>query len=147
MGGLVFGIVDFAGDIGARETGAEQFFYYHYAKAKTIVAARAAGITCVDGVTLAIRDLEACRRDAEMAARMGFDGKWAIHPSQVPVINAAFTPSADEIARARRILDAYAQADAEQGVGALVIDDEMVDAATLRLEWKKLAIARKAGLA
>ena len=147
MGGLVFGIVDFAGDIGARETGAEQFFYYHYAKAKTIVAARAAGITCVDGVTLAIRDLEACRRDAEMAARMGFDGKWAIHPSQVPVINAAFTPSADEIARARRILDAYAQADTEQGVGALVIDDEMVDAATLRLEWKKLAIARKAGLA
>ena len=147
MGGLVFGIVDFAGDIGAQETGAEQFFYYHYAKAKTIVAARAAGITCVDGVTLAIRDLEACRRDAEMAARMGFDGKWAIHPSQVPVINAAFTPSADEIARARRILDAYAQADTEQGVGALVIDDEMVDAATLRLEWKKLAIARKAGLA
>ena len=147
MGGLVFGIVDFAGDIGARETGAEQFFYYHYAKAKTIVAARAAGITCVDGVTLAIRDLEACRRDAQMAARMGFDGKWAIHPSQVPVINAAFTPSADEIARARRILDAYAQADAEQGVGALVIDDEMVDAATLRLEWKKLAIARKARLA
>ncbi len=147
MGGLVFGIVDFAGDIGAQETGAEQFFYYHYAKAKTIVAARAAGITCVDGVTLAIRDLEACHRDAQMAARMGFDGKWAIHPSQVPVINEAFTPSADEIARARRILDAYAQADTEQGVGALVIDDEMVDAATLRLEWKKLAIARKAGLA
>ena len=147
MGGLVFGIVDFAGDIGAQETGAEQFFYYHYAKAKTVVAARAAGITCVDGVTLAIRDLEACRRDAEMAARMGFDGKWAIHPSQVPVINAAFTPSADEIARARRILDAYVRADVEQGVGALVIDDEMVDAATLRLEWKKLAIARKAGLA
>ena len=147
MGGLVFGIVDFAGDIGAQETGAEQFFYYNYAKAKTIVAARAAGITCVDGVTLAIRDLEACRRDAQMAARMGFDGKWAIHPSQVPVINEAFTPSADEITRARRILDAYAQADTEHGVGALVIDDEMVDAATLRLEWKKLAIARKAGLA
>lgn len=147
MGGLVFGIVDFAGDIGAQETGAEQFFYYHYAKAKTIVAARAAGITCVDGVTLAIRDLEACRRDARMAARMGFDGKWAIHPTQVAVINEAFTPAPEEIARAQRILDAYARADVEEGVGALVIDDEMVDAATLRLEWKKLAIARKAGLA
>lgn len=146
MGGLVFGIVDFAGDIGAQETGAEQFFYYNYAKAKTIVAARAAGITCVDGVTLAIRDLEACRRDAQMAARMGFDGKWAIHPTQVAIINEAFTPSAEEIARAQRIMDAYARADAEEGVGALVIDDEMVDAATLRLEWKKLAIARKAGL-
>jgi citrate lyase subunit beta/citryl-CoA lyase len=147
MGGLVFGIVDFAGDIGAQETGAEQFFYYNYAKAKTIVAARAAGITCVDGVTLAIRDLEACRRDARIAARMGFDGKWAIHPAQVAVINEAFTPSPEEIARAQQILDAYARADAEEGVGALVIDDEMVDAATLRLEWKKLAIARKAGLA
>ncbi|HEU5347467.1 MAG TPA: CoA ester lyase [Ktedonobacterales bacterium] len=147
MGGLVFGLVDFAGDIGAQETGAEQFFYYHYAKAKTIVAARAAGITCVDGVTLAIRDLEACRRDAQMAARMGFDGKWAIHPSQVPIINEAFTPAPEEIARAQRILEAYARADVEQGVGALVIDDEMVDAATLRMEWKKLAIARKAGLA
>jgi len=147
MSGLVFGIVDFAGDIGAQETGAEQFFYYNYAKAKTIVAARAAGITCVDGVTLAIRDLEACRRDAQMATRMGFDGKWAIHPAQVPIINQAFTPAPEEIARAQRIMDAYARADVEEGVGAMVIDDEMVDAATLRLEWKKLAIARKAGLA
>jgi citrate lyase subunit beta/citryl-CoA lyase len=82
-----------------------------------------------------------------MAARMGFDGKWAIHPSQVTIINEAFTPTTEEIARAQRILDAYARADVEQGIGAMVIDDEMVDAATLRLEWKKLAIARKAGLA
>ena len=146
MSGLIFGLVDFAGDIGAKELGTEQFFYYHYAKAKTITAARAAGITCMDGVTLAIRDLEACRRDAEMAARMGFDGKWAIYPPQVEVINAAFTPTAEEIARARRMIDAYAQADVEQGVGAIVLDDQMVDAALLRVEWKKLAVARKAGL-
>ncbi|MBF6591612.1 MAG: CoA ester lyase [Ktedonobacterales bacterium] len=147
MSGLVFGLVDFAGDIGASELGAEQFFFYHYAKAKTIIAARAAGITCVDGVTLAIRDVEACRRDANMAARMGFDGKWAIHPAQIEVINAAFTPTAEEIARAQRILDAYARADVELGVGAIVVGDEMVDAASLRVEEKKLAIARKAGLA
>jgi len=146
MGGLVFGMVDFAGDIGARELGAEQFFYYNYAKAKMITAARAAGITVVDGVTLAIRDLEACRRDATMAARMGFDGKWAIHPSQVPVINGAVTPTLEEIAKARRIVEAYAQADAEQGRGAIVIGDEMIDAAQLRVEWKTLAVARKAGL-
>ncbi len=146
MGGLIFGLVDFAGDIGAKETGAEQFFYYNYAKAKTVTAARAAGITCVDGVTLAIRDLDACRRDSEMAARMGFDGKWAIYPPQVDVINAAFTPTRDEIAKAQRILDAYERADTDQGVGAIVLDDEMVDAASLRVEWKKLAVARKAGL-
>ncbi len=146
MSGLAFGLVDYAGDIGAKEVGAEQFFYYNYAKAKTIAAARAAGITCVDGVTLAIRDAAACRRDAEMAARMGFDGKWAVHPAQVEIINAAFTPTAEEIERARRIVDAYARADAEEGLGAIVIGDEMVDAATLRVERKKLAIARKAGL-
>ncbi|MGH2514919.1 MAG: HpcH/HpaI aldolase/citrate lyase family protein, partial [Ktedonobacterales bacterium] len=146
MSGLVFGLVDFAGDIGAKELGAEQFFYYNYAKAKTITAARAAGITCVDGVTLAIRDLAACQRDAEMGARMGFDGKWAIYPPQIEVINAAFTPTAEELAQARRIVDAYARADVAQGLGAIVLDDQMVDAAQLRLEWKKLAIARQAGL-
>ena len=143
---LIFGLVDFAGDIGAKETGAEQFFFYHYAKAKVITAARAAGIACLDGVTLAIRDLDACQRDATMAARMGFDGKWAIHPTQVPVINAAFTPTGEEIIRAQRILAAYTQADVEQGVGALVLDDEMIDAATLRVERQKLAIARRAGM-
>ena len=146
LSGLAFGLVDFAGDIGAKETGAEQFFYYNYAKAKTITAARAAGITVVDGVTLAIRDLEACRRDAEMASRMGFDGKWAVYPPQVAVINEAFTPSAQEISRAQHIMDAYASADVAEGIGALVIDDEMIDAASLRVEEKRLAIARRAGL-
>src|SRR5262249_47727558 len=143
MGGLVFGMVDYAGDIGAKELGSEQFFYYNYAKAKIIAAARAAGITCIDSLTLAFRDLDACRRHAEMGARMGFDGKWEIHPLQVPVINEAFSPSAEEIARAQTILDAYQQADTEQGRGAIVIGDEMVDAASLRVERKKLAIARK----
>jgi citrate lyase subunit beta / citryl-CoA lyase len=147
LSGLVFGLVDFAGDIGAKELGAQQFFYYNYAKAKVITAARAAGITALDGVTLAIKDVDACKRDADMAARMGFDGKWAVYPPQVAVINAAFTPTEEEIARARHILDAYASADTEQGVGAIVVDNEMVDAATLRIEEKRLAIARRAGLA
>jgi citrate lyase subunit beta/citryl-CoA lyase len=146
LSGLIFGLVDFAGDIGAQEVGAEQFFYYNYAKAKVITAARAAGLTAVDGVTLAVRDLEACRRDGEMAARMGFDGKWAIHPTQVPVVNAAFTPTTDQIARAQKIITAYDQADTRCGAGAIVLDDEMVDAATLRVERKRLEIARKAGL-
>jgi citrate lyase subunit beta/citryl-CoA lyase len=147
MGGLIFGLVDFAGDIGAQELGGEQFFYYNYAKAKCIAAARAAGITVVDGVTLAIRDPEACRRDAQMGARMGFDGKWAIHPSQIEIIHEAYTPDAQAIARAKHIIEAYEQADTEGGLGAIVIDDQMVDAALLRVEWRTLAIARKAGLA
>ncbi len=146
MSGLIFGTIDFAGDIGAQELGAEQFFYYNYAKAKCIVAARAAGLTVVDGVTLAIRDNEACRRDATTAARMGFDGKWAIHPTQIDIINTVFTPTTDEIAKAKHIIDEYEKADIQGGLGAIVIDDQMVDAALLRVEWKKLAIAQKAGL-
>lgn len=146
MGGLIFGLVDFAGDIGALELGGEQFFYYNYAKAKCITAARAAGITVVDGVTLAIRDNEACRRDAQMAARMGFDGKWAIHPVQIDIIHEVFTPSQEEIAKAKHIIDEYEKADVQGGLGAIVIDDQMIDAAVLRVEWRKLAIAQRAGL-
>lgn len=146
MGGLIFGLVDFAGDIGAQELGGEQFFYYNYAKSKCIVAARAAGITVVDGVTLAIRDNEACRRDAQMGARMGFDGKWAIHPAQIDIIHEAYTPTAEEITKAKHIIEEYEKADIQGGLGAIVIDDQMVDAALLRVEWRKLAIAKKAGL-
>ena len=81
-----------------------------------------------------------------MGARMGFDGKWAIHPSQIDIIHEAYTPTAEEIARAKHIIEEYEKADVQGGLGAIVIDDQMVDAALLRVEWRKLAIARKAGL-
>lgn len=140
---LIFGVVDYAGNIGAREPVREQFALYHYPKAKMVAAARAAGLDAIDGVTLQFRDLAQCDRDARSAAQMGFDGKWAIHPDQVPVINRAFTPSAEELTRAREILAAYEQQDRDIGAGAFVYKDEMVDAASLPIERKKLAIARK----
>ncbi len=146
LAGLIFGVVDYAGNIGARDTVREQFALYHYPKAKTVAAARAAGIDVVDGVTLQFRDPKQCEHDAHSAAQMGFDGKWAIHPDQVPVINRAFTPSQEEITRAREIIDLYEHSDVDSGVGAMVYKDEMVDAASLPAERKKLAIARKIGL-
>jgi citrate lyase subunit beta/citryl-CoA lyase len=146
LAGLIFGVVDYAGNIGARDPVREQFALYHYPKAKTVAAARAAGIDVIDGVTLQFRDLQQCEHDARSAARMGFDGKWAIHPDQVPVINRVFTPSAEEITRAREIIDLYRRGDVDSGVGAMVYKDEMVDAASLPAERKKLAIARKTGL-
>jgi citrate lyase subunit beta/citryl-CoA lyase len=146
MAGLIFGIADYAGDIGAKELTTEQFAVYHYPKAKTIAAARAAGIDVIDNVTLQFRDLAQCEKDARAASQMGFDGKWAIHPDQVKVINKVFSPSPDELTRASEILDLYKKADLDQGLGAIVYKDEMVDAATLRVEWKKLAVAKKAGL-
>jgi citrate lyase subunit beta/citryl-CoA lyase len=146
LAGLIFGVVDYAGNTGARDPVREQFSLYHYPKAKTVAAARAAGIDVVDGVTLQFRDLEQCEHDARSAARMGFDGKWAIHPGQVSVINRVFTPSREEITRAKEILDLYEKADADLGLGAVVYKDEMIDAASLPIERKKLAIAKKTGL-
>jgi citrate lyase subunit beta/citryl-CoA lyase len=77
---------------------------------------------------------------------MGFDGKWAIHPDQVPVINRVFTPSREEITRAQEIIALYEKSAADSGLGAVVYKDEMVDAASLPIERRKLAIARKTGL-
>ena len=145
LAALIFGVVDYGGNIGAREPVREQFALYHYPKAKTVAAARAAGIDVIDSVTLQLRDLELCAHDARCAAQMGFDGKWAIHPDQVAVINKAFTPSPEELARAREIVEAYQNSD-EAGGGAFVYKDEMVDAASLPIERKKLAIAKKCGL-
>jgi citrate lyase subunit beta/citryl-CoA lyase len=146
LAGLIFGVVDYAGNIGARDPVREQFALYHYPKAKAVAAARAAGIDVVDGVTVQFRDLEQCEHDATLAAQMGFDGKWAIHPDQVPVINRVFTPSREEITRAQEIIALYEKSAADSGLGAVVYKDEMVDAASLPIERRKLAIARKTGL-
>ena len=143
---LLFGVVDYAGDIGIREPLRDQFALYQYPKARIVAAARAAGIHVIDGVTTQVRDLELCEHDAREAARMGFDGKWAIHPDQVEIINRAFTPTPEELARAREILEAYDQAGEKSGAGVFVYKDEMIDAASLPIERKKLAIAKKCGL-
>jgi len=146
MTGLIFGIADYAGDTGAKELTREQFQTFHYPKAHTIAAARAAGLDVIDNVTLQFRDLEQVKRDAEAGAKLGFDGKWAIHPSHIEIINQVYTPSQAELQRALAIMEEYAKADKEKGQGAIVFGDEMVDAATLRVEWKKILIAKKAGL-
>jgi citrate lyase subunit beta/citryl-CoA lyase len=146
LAALIFGVVDYAGNIGARDPVREQFTLYHYPKAKTVAAARAAGIDVIDSVTLHFRDLELCEHDARLAAQMGFDGKWAIHPDQVTVINRVFTPTPEELQRAQEILDAYEKSDRGAGIGAFVYKDEMVDAASLPIERKKIAIAKKCGL-
>jgi len=145
LAAVIFGSADYAGDIGARLPVPEHVYFYP--RSKIVAAARGAGIQVIDGVTLQFRDLEQCERDARAAAEMGFDGKWAIHPAQVEVINRVFTPSAEEITRAREILDLYAKADQESGSGVIVYKDQMVDAANLHNERRNLAIAKKLGLA
>jgi citrate lyase subunit beta/citryl-CoA lyase len=146
MASLIFGIADYAGDIGSKELTHRQFEVHHYPKHHTIAAARAAGIDVIDNVTLHFKDLAQVRKDAEAGANLGFDGKWAIHPSHIDIINEVYTPSRQELERALAILEAYRKADVEAGQGAIVFGEEMVDAATLRVEWKKIAVARRAGL-
>jgi len=146
MASLIFGIADYAGDVGARDFREDGPALFHYPRAHIVAAARAAGLDAIDHVTVQYKDLERCRVEAEQAGRLGFDGKWAIHPSQVDVINQAFTPTKPELERALQILEAYRKADVGEGLGAITLGDEMIDAASLRVEWKRIAVARKAGL-
>ncbi|MCL2178483.1 MAG: CoA ester lyase [Proteobacteria bacterium] len=137
---LIFGIADFAGDWGARNFKEDAQRLFYFPRAHMLNAARAAGVDAIDSVTVQFRDTALVEHDSKEAAQMGYDGKWAIHPSQLAPIHSAFTPSEAELERARSIVKAYRQADIESGTGAIVIGDEMVDAATLKVEEKKLAI-------
>jgi citrate lyase subunit beta/citryl-CoA lyase len=146
--GLIFGIADYAGELGASQDtlkGMDQFSCYAYAKQRVLQSARAAGVDAVDNATIDFRDDATCRADAELASRMGFDGKWAIHPRQVEIINAAFSPTPEAVAQSRRIVEIYLAAE-RQGSGAVAIDGKLVDAAVIRIERRKLARARQAGL-
>ena len=147
LAALIFGSADYAGDIGARGPLREQSAVFYYPKAKTVAAARAASIQVIDGVTFQFRDLELCEHDARAAADMGFDGKWAIHPGQVEIINRVFTPSPEEITRASEVLELHRKADVDSGTGVIVYKDQMVDEANLHSERRTLAVARKLGLA
>jgi citrate lyase beta subunit len=121
---LVFGPGDFAASLGVPvlTIGAAAS---EYALARIAVAARAAGVQPVDGPYAVLDDEAGLRASAQRALALGYDGKWCIHPRQLEIVNEVFTPSAEEVERARRIL---AAAD-----GATALDGEMVDPATKRL--------------
>ena len=117
---------------------------WHYALARIVVAARAAGIRPVDGPYADFNDPEGLGWSARRAAALGFEGKWAIHPSQIDTINAAFTPAPEEVERARRILSALETA-AGVGRGAVVLDGRMIDAASIRQAEVLVEKARRLG--
>ena len=99
-------------------------FTYRLARSLCLAGAVAAGVQPVDGVFADFRDKDGLRAEAEAARREGFTGKLAIHPAQVAVINAAFTPSADEIAKAEAVVAAF---EAHPDAGVLSVDGNMVD--------------------
>lgn len=121
---------------------------WHYALARLVVAARAHGLRPVDGPYADFRDTEGFEAAARRAAVLGCDGKWAIHPTQVDPINALFSPAEAEVARARRILAAMAEAQSA-GSGAVALDGRMIDVASIKqaemIVGKAEAIAARGG--
>jgi len=126
---LLFGAEDLAGDIGATRSddGAE----VAHARQHVLLAARAAGVDAVDTHYPAYEDDAGLRDAAREARRLGYDGKMAIHPAQVPIVNGAFTPDTEEVAWARRVLDARDEA-SDRSSGVFVVDGEMIDAPQVR---------------
>jgi citrate lyase subunit beta / citryl-CoA lyase len=132
LAGLTWGAEDLPAAIGAAASRDESGAYlppYQVARSLTLFAAAAAGVPPIETVYPNIKDEAGLRRIAEAAARDGFTGMMAIHPAQVPVINAAFTPSPEAVAHARAVVAAF---DAAPGAGALQLDGKMIDAPHLK---------------
>lgn len=104
---------------------------WHYALARMVVAARANGLRPIDGPFGDFQDPDGFRAAAKRAAALGCEGKWAIHPSQIALANEVMSPSAAEVTRANRILEAMKVAEAE-GKGAVSLDGRLIDYASIR---------------
>jgi citrate lyase subunit beta/citryl-CoA lyase len=149
---LVFGPADFMASIGMRSltVGGQPEGYafdaHHYPLMRLLVAAKSRGLQAIDGPYAKIGDSNGLRAAAASAAALGYDGKWVLHPAQVDVVNDAFTPPADDYARAVRILDAYSRATSVDRRGAVMLDGEMIDEASRKLALSVVAKGKAAGL-
>lgn len=127
--GLLFGGEDFLASVGGVATAGRHELAY--ARGAVVAAAAAAAIPAVDTVFIDYRDADGLRADALLARQMGFDGKLVVHPAQVAVVNAVWTPDSAEIAAARTLLTQFAQ-HAAAGVGVFTVDGRMIDEAVVR---------------
>ncbi len=127
LAAMSWGAEDLSAALGASsktDESGELSFTYQLARSLCLAGAVAAGVQPVDGVFADFKDDKGLKREAEAARREGFTGKLAIHPAQVAVINAAFTPSADEVKHAAAIVAAF---EAQPDAGVLSVDGKMVD--------------------
>ncbi|MGV0699011.1 HpcH/HpaI aldolase/citrate lyase family protein [Mycobacterium novum] len=140
---LIFGVGDFSLSQGARvdtnfvPLGDYPGDFWHYARNKVLVAARIAGIEAIDSPYPDYADLAGYETEARRSSLYGYTGKWAIHPDQIPVANAVFAPTADEIALAERNMAAYREAEAK-GLGAVGVEGVLVDAAHVKMAQRTL---------
>jgi len=127
VAGLAFGSEDFALDLGLPTKREGEAADLLYARSATVVAAVSAGKLAFDGIWPDIKDAAGLRADALRARRLGFAGKTLIHPDQIAVVNEIFSPTAEEVEEARRVVHAFDQAVA-RGDGAVALDGRMLDA-------------------
>ena len=147
---LHFGPGDFAASlrmpyrsIGAMDEWDEAYpgHRFHYAMHRIVVAARAAGLRAIDGPLADYRDEEGLRKSCLLARSLGFDGKWCIHPAQIEIVNEVFSRTEEEVEWAKKVVTAYEEASAA-GIGAISVDGQMVDAASIRMARNTLELAR-----
>jgi citrate lyase subunit beta/citryl-CoA lyase len=137
--GLAWGGEDLSAALGAGDPRAADGRWrpvYEHARTQCLLAAHTLGVEAIDTVYVDFRNAEGCRANTLTARHDGFTGKIAIHPDQVPIINAAFTPSDDELAHAERVIDAFAS-----GAGAVQLDGKMLDIPHLKAARRLLAAA------
>jgi citrate lyase subunit beta/citryl-CoA lyase len=142
VAGLTWGAEDLAADVGAsvnKGAAGEYEFTYALARSFCLLAAAAAGVPAIDTIDTEFRDAAGVERRASASRREGFAGKLAIHPAQVAPIHAAFTPTGEEVARAERVVAAFAAA---PGAGAVAFEGGMLDRPHLRQAERILAAAR-----
>ncbi|HEV2395784.1 MAG TPA: aldolase/citrate lyase family protein [Candidatus Sulfotelmatobacter sp.] len=140
---LTIGLEDYTADLGVVKTpmGAESV----YARQRLVNAARAAHIKAIDSVFGDVGDIEGLRSWALNSRAMGFEGMGCVHPAQIPVIHEAFAPTASEIEKARRIVDAYRAAQ-EKGLGVVSVGSKMIDPPVVERALKLMARAETMGL-
>jgi malyl-CoA/(S)-citramalyl-CoA lyase len=158
---MSFGVADYAASTRARTTviggvhkdsgvltdkdgdNVRQYFWsdpWHAAQTRMMIACRAYGLRPIDGPFGDFNDPEGYVAAANRAAVLGYEGKWAIHPSQIELANQVYTPSQAEVTKARRIIDAMAQA-AKEGRGAVSLDGRLIDIASIRMAQALIAKA------
>jgi citrate lyase subunit beta/citryl-CoA lyase len=149
---LIFGPADFSASLQMPELTAGRLKpeypgdFWHYFLARIVVAARAHGLQAIDGPYAQIRDIEGLRTFAQRAAMLGFDGKWALHPGQIEVLNEAFSPRQEDFDKACAILDAYREATDVAKTGAVMLGDEMIDEASRKMALVIVERGRSFGL-
>jgi citrate lyase subunit beta/citryl-CoA lyase len=121
--------------------------YFHYVFVKILMAGRANGLQVIDGPYVKVRDSEGFREFCRRTQILGYDGKWALHPDQVTILNEVFGISQERFDRAKDILEAYEKATTEgDRKGAVMFGDEMIDEASRKVAEKVVARGERAGM-